>query len=43
MDKPLANPTMEEEMRRLHARLYSMEMTQIISPDVGDIKEFESE
>jgi hypothetical protein len=43
MDRPVANPTLEEEMRRLCARLYSMETAQRRAPDAGDISEAESE
>jgi hypothetical protein len=39
----VTNPTMEEEMRRLHARIYAMETAQRRAPDAGDISEAESE
>jgi hypothetical protein len=42
-DRPVANPTMEEEMRRLCARLDAMETAQRRAPDAGDINEDESE
>jgi hypothetical protein len=42
-DRPVENPTMEEEMRRLCARLDAMETTQRRAPNVGDISEVESE
>jgi hypothetical protein len=42
-DIPVVNPTMEEEMRRLSARLYAMENAQRREPNAGDINEAESE
>jgi hypothetical protein len=42
-DITVANPTMEEEMRRLCARLYAMETTQRRELDASDISEDESE
>jgi hypothetical protein len=41
-DKPVANPSVEEEMRRLCARIYSMETAQRREPHAGDISEAES-
>jgi hypothetical protein len=42
-DRPIANPTMEEEMRRLRARIEAMETGKIRAPNVGDINDAESE
>ena len=42
-DKPVANPTMEEEMRRLLAGLDVMETAQRRAPYAGDMSEDESE
>jgi hypothetical protein len=42
-DKPVANPTMEEEMRKLCAILDAMETLKRREPDVGDISEPKSE
>jgi hypothetical protein len=41
--RPIENPSMEEEMRQLCARLDAMETTQRRAPDVGDISEAKSE
>lgn len=41
-DKPVENPSMEEEITWLCARLDSMETTQRRAPDTGDINEVKS-
>jgi hypothetical protein len=41
--RPVVNATMEEEMRQLHAMLYSMETVQRRAPDVGNVNESENE
>jgi hypothetical protein len=38
-DRPMPNPTMEREMRELHARIDDMETTQRRTVDAGDINE----
>jgi hypothetical protein len=42
-DIPIANPVMEEEMRRLRVRLDAMETMQRRAPDFGDVREVDSE
>ena len=42
-DRPMPDPTVEREMRELHARLDAMETTQRCTVDAGDISEDESE
>ena len=42
-DRPMLDPKVEREMRKLRARLDAMETTQRCTIDVGDISEAESE
>jgi hypothetical protein len=42
-NRPVVNPAMEEEMRRLRTSLDDMETAQRTSPDEGDISEVKSE
>jgi hypothetical protein len=42
-ERPVANATMEEEMRQLRARLDAMEATQRRAPETGDVSDTESE
>jgi hypothetical protein len=42
-ERPIANATMEEEMRQIHARLYAMEEMQRREPETGDVSDVESE
>jgi hypothetical protein len=43
VERPIANPVVEREMRELRARLDAMETTQRKAPDVGDVIDAESE
>jgi hypothetical protein len=43
MESPVANPTMEQEMRHLRVRLDAMETMQRTTPEGGDISETEGE
>jgi hypothetical protein len=42
-ERPMPDPTVEREMRELHARLDAMETTQRWTVDVGDVSEAERE
>jgi hypothetical protein len=42
-ERPVENPSMEQEMRQLCVRLDAMEIVQRREPDVGDISEAKSE
>jgi hypothetical protein len=42
-ERPIANASMEEEMRQVGARLDTMETTQRRSPEAGDVSDVESE
>jgi hypothetical protein len=43
VERPIANPVVEMEMRELLDRLDSMEKTQIKTPNAGDVIDAESE
>ena len=43
VERPVSNLVMEREMREICAILDAMDITQIISPDVGDFSDAERE